>query len=437
MKEMLLLPKKYKVILSFIFLFILSLPAFAQYRDIFVPSSQVKLLKTYNINSRVQAPAAVDPDALYSNVTTYSGSASRNGGAELQAGNTITVLVADSLGLVGAPPFSVGSFSFSVVNFNAADISARPRIRFYAADGPAGTPGTLVTGYTFDPITFTAMSVQVFNTGTLASAFAVTTQAIWAGITFDDNSGATGATLAQMNDLGQGLFDPIDRGSSTNDFFETDAAGSFLADNPTGTTFDFGGAPLANFGWEIVSSVPLPLTLNNFKIQRNGLVNILSWNTSQELNSNYFSIEHSSNGINFTKIGEVKAVGNSSVAQTYQFRDIHPVKGTNYYRLHMVDLNNTGKYSEVKSVKNTGSVNFTIYPNPVKNTIQVNMDADKTEMADVSITDLNGRKVYGHQFSVRQGNNNFPVEVHNFPKGTYYLKVQLSNGTYTNKFNKL
>ena len=65
------------------------------------------------------------------------------------------------------------------------------------------------------------------------------------------------------------------------------------------------------------------------------------------------------------------------------------------------------------------------------------MDAEKTETADVSITDINGRKVYSRQVTVTQGNNNFSVDVNNFSKGTYYIKVQLSNGSYTNKFNKL
>jgi hypothetical protein len=246
LKRLKALTEKYKIISAInLLLLIFSISAHAQNADIVVPSSRLKLVKTFKLNSaRVEAPAAVDPDALYSNVTTFSGQAFANGGAALQAGNIITTLVADSLGLIGTPPFSVGSFTFSVVNFNTVDVSARPRIRFYANDGPAGSPGTLITGLSFNPITFTASTTQLFDTGPLATPFEVTTQAIWAGITFDDNTGASGATLDQLNNLGQAFFGPIDRGSSTDNIFATDTAGAFLADNPTGTTGNFGGDPL-------------------------------------------------------------------------------------------------------------------------------------------------------------------------------------------------
>jgi hypothetical protein len=31
----------------------------------------------------------------------------------------------------------------------------------------------------------------------------------WAGITFDDNNGTTGATLVQLDNLGKGVFRPL------------------------------------------------------------------------------------------------------------------------------------------------------------------------------------------------------------------------------------
>lgn len=424
-----------------IYLVVFAISASAQNPETIIPSSQVKLLKTIKLHSpggSVEAPAVVDPNAIYSNVNPANllGGYS-NGGATLQAGNTITTLVADSLGLVGTPPFSVGSFVFSIVNNDVADVTARPRIRFYAADGPAGSPGTLITGLTFAPITFTAGSAELFDTGPMQTPITITTQSMWAGITFDDSIGTSGATVEQLNNLGQGIIDPIDRGSSTDDFFQTDTAGSFLADLPAGSFGNFSGDPLANFAWEIVSSIPLPVTLNDFRVQRSGLINTLTWSTSQELNSNYFAVEHSNDGIHFTQIGEVKAGGNSSVARNYRFDDPNPVKGINYYRLRIVNIDNSGQYSDIITVRNTGTITFTIFPNPVRNILLVNMDVEKSETADVSITDINGRKVYSRPVTVTQGNNNFSVDVNNFSKGTYYIKVQLSNGSYTNKFNKL
>src|SRR5450432_2310746 len=115
MKKKLLLKRfeffveKYKRISALsISLFIFSISAHAQNTDIVIPSSGVKVIKTFKINSaRVEAPTVVAPEAIYSDVSNFSGSGFANGFATLQAGNAITTLVADSLGLIGSPPFSV------------------------------------------------------------------------------------------------------------------------------------------------------------------------------------------------------------------------------------------------------------------------------------------------------------------------------------------
>ena len=419
-----------------IFLLILCLPVKSQVRGVVVPRSQVKLIKTFQIHSSaVEAPTAINPNALYSDTSAFTGQGVTNGAANTLNGNTITTLIADSLGLIGTPPFSVGRFTFSVANFNAADVIARPLIRFYENDGVAGGPGTLLAAYDFDPIPFPNGLVGLF-TGTV-TPFTIPTHAIWAAIIFDDDTATTGATLAQLNDLGQGLFNPIDRGSSTDGFFGTDTAGAFLADNPAGGVFSFGGTPVLNSGWDIVSAVPLPVTLNSFKVQRAGLINSLTWNTSQELNSKYFTVEHSIDGVHFNSIGEVKAAGNSSVALTYRFDDKNPVKGINYYRLRLVDIDNSGKYSSIVTAKNTGTAGFTIYPNPVKTTMLINMDAERAGNAYVNITGMDGRTVYNRQVSVIQGNNNFSINVADFSQGTYNIKVQSGSSVYTQKFSKL
>src|SRR5207302_3756470 len=82
--------------------------------DVYIPSSQIRLISSTPISSaRNASPTSVSPNALYSNVTNFSGSGFKNGGAANQSGNTITRLVADSLGFISSPPYTIGSFSFS------------------------------------------------------------------------------------------------------------------------------------------------------------------------------------------------------------------------------------------------------------------------------------------------------------------------------------
>src|SRR5205085_12392841 len=69
----------------------------------------------------------------------------------------------------------------------------------------------------------------------------------WVGMTFDNNTGGTGASDTDLNNLGMAIFDPPLTGSSQDVSFQTSSAGSFLASNPSGSFFTFGGSPRANF----------------------------------------------------------------------------------------------------------------------------------------------------------------------------------------------
>lgn len=193
----------------------------------------------------------------YSNITNFTGSAFSNGGAAVLSGNGITRLQADDITFAaGAAGQLINRFDFNVSNLNTSNTSARARIRFYADN--AGAPGTLITGFSFNPISFGANSASTFFT-TLAPAsqFAVPANGkMWAGITFDNNTGATGATITQLNNLGQGLFNPPTIGSSADVLFLTTAPGSQFVSNPAGGTTNFGGNPVANTGWAFTIAGP-------------------------------------------------------------------------------------------------------------------------------------------------------------------------------------
>jgi Carboxypeptidase regulatory-like domain len=212
----------------------------------------VQVTATYPIGKPSQSlvPTVADPASVYSTTTgTFSGQVFLNGG---QAGApAITRLIADDLTLTGTPPYSIGRFDFSMCNLNTVAVSARPRIRFYLDN--AGTPGTLITGFSFSAITLNASNCSTFFAN--VAPFSITSSLIWAGVTFD-NSGGT-ATAAQMNNFGMGIYPVPDTGTSADTFWLTTAAGSFLANNPAGAATNVGGSPLANFGWDFRSAATI------------------------------------------------------------------------------------------------------------------------------------------------------------------------------------
>ena len=203
---------------------------------------------------------AVGPsaDAVYSNLGTFRNQSFAAGGATQQVLNTITRMAADDLELVGTPPYSVNGFRFTVTNLNDVDVSARMLVRFYLPNGPGGGPGTLLEARTYNPIVFHAGVVGTIKT---SSTFVLPSASIWAGIAFDNNGGATGATAAQLDNLAQGIFSPPELGTSADQYFVTTAAGSFASNNPVGTLTNFGGAPPADFGWEILTAQDVDLSI--------------------------------------------------------------------------------------------------------------------------------------------------------------------------------
>lgn len=208
-----------------------------------------ELVQSFSLGSSSFSGRA-SPNAFYSNVDTFTGAVNTNGGSTNLSGNVMTRMVVDDLTLNGAHS-GLTRLTFSVSSLNAANVSARARIRLYADDN-GGQPGTLITGLTSTTMTFGPGSVSLFSV--TIPAVAVPGK-MWAGIMFDNNGGSTGAGVAELNNLGQGVFNPPNVGSSQDLYFRTSSAGSFLSNNPGGTIQSGGAGPIGNFGWE---AVPTP-----------------------------------------------------------------------------------------------------------------------------------------------------------------------------------
>jgi hypothetical protein len=188
---------------------------------------------------------------FYNNITGFSGSAYAQGGAASNGSFFVTRTVADDLTFApGSAGASITGFQFSVANFNTSAASVRPNIVFYSDNGAGGGPGTVLAAIAFNAVNVGAGSVSLFTFNPATTLFTVPTNGrIWAGIFFD-NGGSSTATSAQMNNFGQGLFNPPTVGSSTDIFFQSSATGN-TSSNPAGGFSNFGGNPPANFGWRL------------------------------------------------------------------------------------------------------------------------------------------------------------------------------------------
>lgn len=170
----------------------------------------------------------------------------------------------------------------------------------------------------------------------------------------------------------------------------------------------------------IPATLPVNLTQFTAKAQNNSV--LLNWQTSMELNSDKFVVEHSTDGQNFTAIGEVKAKGTTGLSSAYNYRDVLPQSGWNYYKLMQVD--NDGKTTEL----GIRTVNFGIptsdiklFPNPA--TDYFSIAGNTSPVSKVILTDLSGKTV------LEKVNPSAKVALPNLPYGIYVLKVNYANGT--------
>lgn len=175
----------------------------------------------------------------------------------------------------------------------------------------------------------------------------------------------------------------------------------------------------------VTSDLVLPVNLVNFSGTKKDGYNSLQWSTASEQNSNYFEVQRSENGTDFSAIAKVTAAGNSSMVKNYQYNDdqISSSAPIYYYRLRMVDIDGSGKYSSIIFIKNSANGLTTVYPNPARNQITINAADQSLINTQVIMTDLSGKAL--QRISLNQTTTQ--VDISNFAKGMYILKF--TNGS--------
>ena len=168
----------------------------------------------------------------------------------------------------------------------------------------------------------------------------------------------------------------------------------------------------------------LPITFDNISATKENSDIAINWQTTTELNTNHFIIQHSTDGSSFKDIGTVKAIG--SGANSYSFTDNNPtpslLNGVVYYRLQSVDKDGASTYSKVVSVQLTvNRLPFTVVPNPARDVVTVKGN----NIISVQVIDNIGRVV--KVVSLKDATN--PVlSVSSLAAGVYHLRVQTTDG---------
>ncbi len=169
----------------------------------------------------------------------------------------------------------------------------------------------------------------------------------------------------------------------------------------------------------------LPATMGNFSAEKNEASVQLFWNTGNGSIPKYFEVERSSNGAEFYTIKKLASVSN---IVNYSSADDEPLNGKNFYRLKKLYEDGHVEYSRIVTIdwKSSGSVSFSIYPNPAASTLFVQVENNLTTLFAYGI---DGRRLTILKPGLRQTQ----VDVSSWPRGEYLIRAEGPAGSATKK----
>ncbi len=180
-------------------------------------------------------------------------------------------------------------------------------------------------------------------------------------------------------------------------------------------------------------TIVLPIELTKYTAQQLNTKTKLEWTTASETNNNYFTVERSLDGKNFTAIATVKGGDNINTLLNYSAFDEEPAIGINYYRLKQTDYSGSYKYSNIIPLNflSEGVVFSNIRPNPATDNISFDFYSPISTKGNIQIIDITGRLVSNESQNISAGNQTINTTLNSLSNGIYYLKVSIDQLGYS------
>ena len=175
--------------------------------------------------------------------------------------------------------------------------------------------------------------------------------------------------------------------------------------------------------------LPVELTRLSASAAPNHAVRV-EWATASEKNADYFEVQRSANGQEFTAIGRVAAHGTSVVPNQYGLLDGKPLAGIAYYRLRQVDFDGKAHTSAIVTVRLGAPAVATLeaWPVPMGAELHLRLSTSAAGEATLRVLDLQGRAVLRHTLALVAGATETTVPTASLGAGTYVLETLLPGG---------
>jgi len=152
----------------------------------------------------------------------------------------------------------------------------------------------------------------------------------------------------------------------------------------------------------------------------------LEWISTGDQIASHYQIERSEDNLKFYSIEEIATEGITIDHNFYYAVDKTPLKGVSYYRIKQVNQNGSFKYSNAAKIERAyGTEEFYVFPNPVKNIINLYLKPFLGESAHIKIYNSYGQLVKESKLdNVQTPTLSFSME--EAQNGMYYLYIKSS-----------
>ena len=180
------------------------------------------------------------------------------------------------------------------------------------------------------------------------------------------------------------------------------------------------------------SILPLPIELTYFVARQTSEGIKFEWQTASEKDNDYFTIEYSTDALNFSELATVRGAGTSTEIINYEYNYSTNATGVMYYRLRQTDYDGQSDCSDIVALTfaehqtaNVSNIDIKVYPNPATDYVQIKGDG----IVSVEFVNASGRvlSAAGLQAS---------YSISNLPQGINYVIIHTTQGNAIRQFIK-
>lgn len=174
----------------------------------------------------------------------------------------------------------------------------------------------------------------------------------------------------------------------------------------------------------------LPVSIEYFRGTKQTTGHLLNWKVNCVGSPTaILTLERSGNSRDFSVVNSITATALRCL-QPFNYTDVSPLPGINYYRVKMTDADGRTNYSNIIALLNNtrGFEITTVQPNPVITNTSLNIASASKENAFLIIADITGRRLLQKSISLVAGSNQVFLDMAAYPSGVYSVVIVNSAG---------